>query len=175
VHELAVLEESLQKAEESVPEGFGVHRSQADDDDGSYDTIPKWRMEQIRKMKAFDADGIEEEIEDLRDQGETSIAERKAKRVAEKKRTKDAGLKKAMALISGDDSVMQFGVGGASKGGMTRQLSTQGVGRERTAGFAGNVRHTSIMMGKMNPRQYATLDGEFHLDSHMGADDGVAE
>ena len=120
----------------------------------------------------------------MRDQGETSLADRKAKRLEEKSRSKEKQLGMAMALINGDDTVFDTitrgsqtkSTRGGSSGDASSAFAEKGARRmSRKVSNAGNLRHASIYIGKMNSRQYATLDGEFHVDSQMGVNDAVPE
>eukprot|EP00041_Stephanoeca_diplocostata_P035431 m.1248645 g.1248645 ORF g.1248645 m.1248645 type:complete len:953 (+) comp24698_c1_seq2:158-3016(+) len=163
VNELAVLEDSIKKAEAAVPEDFGVHRSQTDGmtGEGAHDEIPKWRLEQIRKMKDYEEEGIVFEIEELRISGEDDLANRKEKRAREKKTAAEKGLKAAMELINGNASIKI----------KAPAFPGQRTDTNRLTYNAGNNRHGSIMIGKLSSRQYAILDGEFHVDAPMEAEE----
>jgi len=172
VMEEEVLEDSIEKAMQSVPDEMGVHHSQVDGDEGSEEQVPRWRMQQITKIKAFHSTGIAEDIEDLKLTGETQIANRRARREDAKRQAQEKSAESAMAkmneLLNITDEPKKFIAS-------TATLGKRGTNRKKISLLvnvfqAGNQRHGSVYCGKLNAQQYATLDGDFHLDSSLAGD-----
>eukprot|EP00040_Diaphanoeca_grandis_P022485 m.120842 g.120842 ORF g.120842 m.120842 type:complete len:982 (+) comp28833_c0_seq3:239-3184(+) len=179
VMEEEVLEESIDKALQMVPDEMGVHHSQVDGDEGSESEIPKWRAQQINKIKSFQEAGLREEIEDLQSSGQKDIADRRAKREDAKQKEKMKSAENAMSKMNEllDLRAKTIFTEQPKSSSRMATLKKPGFNKKRTsvvvnAYQAANQRHGSIHCGKMNAQQYATLDGDFHLDSSMA---GVME
>lgn len=177
-----ILEASIEKALQFVPEEMGVHHSQVDGDEGSEEQIPRWRLQQMQKVKTFQQESITEEIDELLEEGAVTVAERRGRR--EKNKQEKADKAKADAERKMNDllslpaedafaSLTRKSTVAHNKRRsqiVARSIKNRRVSRVINQFQSGNARHGSILMGKMNRSQYATLDGDFHLDSNFAGD-----
>lgn len=153
VDALQVLELSLRRAEEAVPDGFTVHASQLDTDEGAADAVPSWRKQQLADLEEADKEGEVEEVQELRADS-ASLAERRAKRLQEKREAKARAAQRAAALLTSSGSIRKS----------TKKPVASGIATRSRA--SANPNHASIKFGRMNPNAYATLDGDFHMNSN---------
>jgi receptor-type tyrosine-protein phosphatase R len=157
---LSVIEESMQRALQAVPKGFTVHASQVDVDEGGNTSVPSWRQQQLEDKKQMEADDLAEELDELR-QHRPQIADRKEARAKAKADAKAKAGGEIMSLLAAGKSIKLPSGSKANMGGKSMKMRANAHNPKESA----NVSHGSIKFGKITARSYATLDGDFHLDS----------
>lgn len=106
IHELAVLEDSMNRALQAVPKGFKMHASQIDVDEGDTSSIPSWRVKELETRQKEASETLKDELDEARGKGAHHLADRKAARAAAKKKAKDAAAGAAIAMLENTDGTI---------------------------------------------------------------------
>ena len=161
LNELSVIEESMQRADAAVPNGFTMHASQVEVDEGDEAAVPSWRAKQLEEKRKMELDDLAEDLEDLRVH-KPDLADRKEKRERAKAAAKAKAGGNIMSMLASGKSIKL--PTGRSRGNMLGK-SMKVKANQNNPKVAANKAHGSVKFGKITARSYATLDGDFHLDS----------
>jgi len=161
LNELSVIEESMQRADAAVPTGFTMHASQVDVEEGDEAAVPSWRAKQLEEKRKMELDDLAEDLEELRVH-KPDIADRKEKRERAKAAAKAKAGGDIMSMLASGKSIKL--PSGRTRGKMMGK-SMKVKANQNNPKESANKAHGSVKFGKITARSYATLDGDFHLDS----------